>query len=397
MTAIGASEVVSTPPAMPGLDLPEGDLVGDEDRRLQAGAARLLDVVGRRGRPTARSRARDSRVRLKSRACLRTAPATTSPSCSPCRPKRATSPSSVGGEHVLVGRLRVRRRSSGRTGCGCRRRSAARRAARRLACQPSGPPGSVGLPVPTVAGTVGHMKAESVRPRRRTRSHGTAGATRRQRRDRRDSRWDEHRRARRGAARRGHARGGRQARRRRRHGRDRRRGRHQQDRRLPALRRPRRAATSPSATGSPRSCCPSCARRSRQQRRDPRADGRRGDRHLPRVPRGRPRALPLRRPPSRSTGPAHRPDRQPGRPRRRAGGGRVIASRCSRPAATRPPPRPWGHGVVGLVRSAADWWLRAERPMLRSELAAHLTDLAWAGLSGVVTTREPDRPGGRPP
>jgi AcrR family transcriptional regulator len=45
---------------------------------------------------------------------------------------------------------------------------------------------------------------------------------------------------------------------------------------------------------------------------------------------------------------------------------------------------PWGHGVVGLVRSAADWWLRADRPMLRSELAAHLTELAWAGLSGVV-------------
>jgi AcrR family transcriptional regulator len=46
---------------------------------------------------------------------------------------------------------------------------------------------------------------------------------------------------------------------------------------------------------------------------------------------------------------------------------------------------PWGHGLVGLVRSAADWWLRAERPMLRTELAAHLTDLAWAGLSGVVS------------
>ena len=46
---------------------------------------------------------------------------------------------------------------------------------------------------------------------------------------------------------------------------------------------------------------------------------------------------------------------------------------------------PWGHGVVGLVRSAADWWLRADRPMLRDELAAHLTDIAWAGLSGVVT------------
>ncbi|WP_249933166.1 TetR family transcriptional regulator [Blastococcus sp. CCUG 61487] len=48
--------------------------------------------------------------------------------------------------------------------------------------------------------------------------------------------------------------------------------------------------------------------------------------------------------------------------------------------------QPWGHGVVGMVRAAADWWLRAGRPMLRTELAAHLTDLAWAGLSGVVTT-----------
>ncbi|MEV1286506.1 hypothetical protein [Micromonospora sp. NPDC049679] len=37
---------------------------------------------------------------------------------------------------------------------------------------------------------------------------------------------------------------------------------------------------------------------------------------------------------------------------------------------------------------AADWWLRAERPMLRSELAAHLTDLARAGLSGVTPQEE---------
>jgi AcrR family transcriptional regulator len=54
---------------------------------------------------------------------------------------------------------------------------------------------------------------------------------------------------------------------------------------------------------------------------------------------------------------------------------------------------PWGHGVVGMVRSAADWWLRAERPMLRTELAAHLTDLAWAGLSGVVTPTPVTSPG----
>lgn len=47
---------------------------------------------------------------------------------------------------------------------------------------------------------------------------------------------------------------------------------------------------------------------------------------------------------------------------------------------------PWGHGLVGLVRSAADRWLRAVDPMPRAELTAHLTDLAWAGLSGVVTT-----------
>ena len=45
---------------------------------------------------------------------------------------------------------------------------------------------------------------------------------------------------------------------------------------------------------------------------------------------------------------------------------------------------PWGHGVVGLVRSAGDWWLRAERPLPRTELAAHLTELAWSGLSGVA-------------
>ncbi len=49
---------------------------------------------------------------------------------------------------------------------------------------------------------------------------------------------------------------------------------------------------------------------------------------------------------------------------------------------------PWGHGLVGLVRSAADWWLQADRPMPRVELAAHLTDLTWAGLSGVVTRKE---------
>ena len=47
MTAIGASEVVSTPPAIAESILAERDLVGDEDRRLEPGAAGLADVVGR--------------------------------------------------------------------------------------------------------------------------------------------------------------------------------------------------------------------------------------------------------------------------------------------------------------------------------------------------------------
>src|SRR3954464_10736854 len=50
----------------------------------------------------------------------------------------------------------------------------------------------------------------------------------------------------------------------------------------------------------------------------------------------------------------------------------------------------WGHGLVGVVRSDTVRWLRAEHPMLRSELAAHLTDLAWAGLSGVVKPQAPN-------
>ncbi len=53
--------------------------------------------------------------------------------------------------------------------------------------------------------------------------------------------------------------------------------------------------------------------------------------------------------------------------------------------------QPWGHGLVGLVRAAADWWLQADRPMARPDLAAHLTDLAWAGLSGVVTAASPSK------
>jgi AcrR family transcriptional regulator len=70
----------------------------------------------------------------------------------------------------------------------------------------------------------------------------------------------------------------------------------------------------------------------------------------------------------------------------------VVGAALRRVGADVAPAAPWGHGVVGLVRSAADWWLRTERPMPRGELAAHLTDLAWAGLSGVVAAPEEDVP-----
>ncbi|MGY1742209.1 MULTISPECIES: TetR family transcriptional regulator [unclassified Blastococcus] len=56
------------------------------------------------------------------------------------------------------------------------------------------------------------------------------------------------------------------------------------------------------------------------------------------------------------------------------------------------PAQPWGHGLVGLVRAAADWWLAADRPMLRADLAAHLTELAWAGLAGVLPGTRPADP-----
>ena len=38
--------------------------------------------------------------------------------------------------------------------------------------------------------------------------------------------------------------------------------------------------------------------------------------------------------------------------------------------------RAWGHGVVGMVQAAGDWWLD-ERPCPRDELTEELTGLLW--------------------
>jgi AcrR family transcriptional regulator len=42
---------------------------------------------------------------------------------------------------------------------------------------------------------------------------------------------------------------------------------------------------------------------------------------------------------------------------------------------------PWGFGVVGLVRSAGEWWLDRQS-MSRAALGAYLTDLIWGGFAG---------------
>ena len=51
----------------------------------------------------------------------------------------------------------------------------------------------------------------------------------------------------------------------------------------------------------------------------------------------------------------------------------------------------WGHAIVGLVRGAGDNWLARPDGVSRTELTARLTDLAWAGLSGTVAT-PPEEP-----
>ncbi|MEK6443099.1 TetR/AcrR family transcriptional regulator [Pseudonocardia sp. T1-2H] len=50
--------------------------------------------------------------------------------------------------------------------------------------------------------------------------------------------------------------------------------------------------------------------------------------------------------------------------------------------------RSWGHGLVGLVRGAADDWITRPDGTTRDELTARLTDLAWAGLAGPAPSPE---------
>ncbi|WP_282794497.1 TetR family transcriptional regulator [Streptomyces sp. CC224B] len=42
--------------------------------------------------------------------------------------------------------------------------------------------------------------------------------------------------------------------------------------------------------------------------------------------------------------------------------------------------RVWGHGIVGMMHAAGDWWL-GERPCSRAQLVRSLADLLWGRLA----------------
>lgn len=71
--------------------------------------------------------------------------------------------------------------------------------------------------------------------------------------------------------------------------------------------------------------------------------------------------------------------------------GAGIARERGRGADDEPLARAWGHGIVGMVQAAGDWWLEEHRTT-REVLVTQLTDLLWGGWSdhGV-----PDQPTGQ--
>jgi AcrR family transcriptional regulator len=59
---------------------------------------------------------------------------------------------------------------------------------------------------------------------------------------------------------------------------------------------------------------------------------------------------------------------------------KVIAERVEPGPGGEQAARVWGHGIVGMMYAAGDWWLR-ERPCSRAELVRHLADLLWGRLA----------------
>jgi AcrR family transcriptional regulator len=68
----------------------------------------------------------------------------------------------------------------------------------------------------------------------------------------------------------------------------------------------------------------------------------------------------------------------------------VLAARLRREGRDEGAAGTWAHGLIGLVRAAADHWLGQPDRAPRDVLARQVTDLAWGGLAGAL--QEPDHP-----
>ena len=64
--------------------------------------------------------------------------------------------------------------------------------------------------------------------------------------------------------------------------------------------------------------------------------------------------------------------------------GEVITTELRRRGHDTAPAVTWGHALVGMVRAAADQWLASRPDTTRETLAAQLAELAWQGLSRPV-------------
>ena len=106
LTAIGASEVVSTPPPMPRVDLTERDPVRHGDHGRQAGAARLLQVRGR-GLGAQRGAEHALAGEVEVAAVLEHGTGDDGAEPLALQAEAADQPVEGGGEHVLVGRRGV--------------------------------------------------------------------------------------------------------------------------------------------------------------------------------------------------------------------------------------------------------------------------------------------------
>ncbi|MFF8831523.1 TetR family transcriptional regulator [Streptomyces sp. NPDC015131] len=62
---------------------------------------------------------------------------------------------------------------------------------------------------------------------------------------------------------------------------------------------------------------------------------------------------------------------------------RFIAERVDLGPGSEVLARVWGHGIVGMMHAAGDWWL-GERPCSRAELVDSLADLLWGRLERVA-------------